>query len=147
MAKNSRGLTLRPLWIITSYQNNRINTLTIDSDGNNGGDDFLPVFSFEEEAEAFLHCFETDEERGWRRRETAPGELVSILMGPCARVRWVALDPLPLGTWWFAEALPLVSLTRERFVRALLGERGVPAKSRACLVHEQGTFSVKDECS
>src|SRR4051794_18947955 len=116
MAKNSRGLTLRPLWLITRYQNNRINPLTLDPDSYNGGDDFLPVFSFEEEADAFLHFFETNEERGWRRRETCTGELVSILLGPCAHVRWVVLDPLPLGMW-FAEVLPLVSVPRERFMQ------------------------------
>ena len=45
------ALARRPLWIITSYRNNRMEVLTIDPEGNGGS---LPVFSFEEEAKTFL---------------------------------------------------------------------------------------------
>ena len=52
----------------------------------------LPVFSFEEEARMFLELGALD---GWRVREPAVGKLTSVLFGPCAGVRRVALDPLP----------------------------------------------------
>ena len=111
------SLTRRPLWIIISYQNNRMNALTLDPDSDGG---FLAVFSFKEEAEAFLSLLEDDHKRGWQSRQTAAGELVSILMGPCASVKGVALDPLPL--WLSRAMLRFVSVNRERFVRYLLEE-------------------------
>ncbi len=92
-------LARRPLWIITSYCNNRMEVLTLDPDGELGGGASLPVFSFEEEAQAFLGLSEDDQEEGGRRwlcRETTAGELVSVLLAPCAGVRQVTLDPLPL---------------------------------------------------
>ena len=32
---------------------------------------------------------------GWYVKTCTPGELFSLLAGPCARVEWVALDPRP----------------------------------------------------
>jgi hypothetical protein len=32
---------------------------------------------------------------GWYAKTCTPGELFSLLAGPCARVEWVALDPRP----------------------------------------------------
>ena len=64
--------------------------LTVDLDGTG---ETLPVFSFEEEAEMFLWLQTTEE--GREVRETTPGQLVSILYGPCADVGRVMLDPLP----------------------------------------------------
>jgi hypothetical protein len=84
MQKKSRSLARRPLWTIMGYQNNRINTLTIDPDGDGG---FLAVFSFKEEAEVFLSLLEDHEKSGWQSREVSAGELVSLLLGPCAGVR------------------------------------------------------------
>ena len=83
---------------------------------------FLPVLSFKEEAETFLWLLGDEEkEMGWRSRETTTGELVSMLLTPCANVKWVALDPLPLS---FGRAtLPFVSINRERFVQELMEER------------------------
>jgi hypothetical protein len=117
-----RGLVLRPLWIITSHDNNQMEVLTIDSDDDDGGS-FLAVFSFEEEAQTFLSLLEDDEKKkGWSIRQTSPGELVSVLLAPCAHAKGVALDPLPPLP--FARVmLPLVKLSRERFVRYLLEER------------------------
>jgi hypothetical protein len=92
--------------------------LTIDPDGNGGS---LPVFSFKEEAQTFLGLSENDQEEGrrWRIRETTPGELVSVLLAPCAGVRQVALDPLPLPLSRLM--FSFCSLARKRFVEDLLG--------------------------
>ena len=115
MQNKSRSLTRRPLWIIMSYQNNRMDALTLNPDSDGG---FLAVFSFKEETEAFLSLLEDDQKSDWRSRQTTAGELVSILLGPCAGVRGVALDPLPL---FFGRAtLSLVRANRERFVQNLL---------------------------
>jgi hypothetical protein len=120
--KNSGGgLMLRPLWIIASHKNNRMDVLTIDPDDDGGS--FLALFSFEEEAQTFLGLLEDDEKKkGWSIRQTSPGELVSVLLAPCAHAKGVALDPLPPLP--FARVmLPLVKVKRELFVRYLLEER------------------------
>jgi hypothetical protein len=117
MQNKGGSLTRRPLWIIISYQNSRMDALTLDPDSDGG---FLAVFSFKEEAEAFLSLLEDDQKSDWRSRQTTAGELVSILMGPCASVKGVALDPLPL--WLSRAMLRFVSVNRERFVRYLLEE-------------------------
>jgi hypothetical protein len=117
MLSRSRGLSRRPLWIIQSYQNNRMDVFTIDPDSDGG---FLAVFSFKEEAEAFLSLLEDDQKSDWQGRQTSVGELVSVLLGPCAGVRRVALDPLPSSCW--RVTLPLVSVDKERFVQELMEE-------------------------
>ena len=122
MPNKSRAVTRRPLWIISCYENNRMDTLTIGPDLDGG---FLAVFSFEEEAEAFL-CLLGDEEKeeekkGWHSEQTTAGGLVSVLLGPCAHVNGVALDPLPLPLG--RAMLPLVSMSRDPFFRYLLEER------------------------
>jgi hypothetical protein len=89
----------------------------------------LPVFSFEEEAEMFLHLGGYGYS-GWRTRESSPGELVSVLLGPCADVEGVALDPLPE---MLADAtIELVEVERGRFVGQLLerGANGLVAQAR-----------------
>ena len=81
----------------------------------------LPVFSFEEEAEMFLHLGGYADS-GWRARESCAGELVSVLLGPCTDVGGVALDPLPEmledGT------LGLVGVGRRRFLGQLMASKG-----------------------
>jgi hypothetical protein len=119
------ALARRPLWIITCYRNNRMEVLTVDPDGDGGS---LPVFSFKEEAKTFLGLSENDQEEGrrWRSRETTAGELVSVLMAPCAEVRQVALDPLPLTLGMGRLMASLCSVARERFVEELLRKRREP---------------------
>jgi len=128
MPNKTSALGLRPLWIITSYQHNQMEILTVDPDGDGG---FLPVFSFEEEAEAFLQLLgDEGNKTGWRSKETTAGELISVLLAPCAEVKWVAPDPLPLS--YGGADLALVSVNRYRFKdlmeehRSLAGEP-VPA--------------------
>ncbi len=83
--------------------------------GGNG--EILPVFSFEEEAEAFLMLGETGMD--WQARETTVGELISLLYGPCAGVKRVALDPLPVvgGEMVF----DLAGWGRRDFLRGFVG--------------------------
>src|SRR5918995_3299437 len=104
----------RSFWLIVTRSHGRMEVLTIDA----GGETVLPLFSFQEGVELFLHL----QARGadWWPRETTTGELVSLLLGLCARVDKVALDPLPgLGE---REILGLVSTGRRHFLRHLLGE-------------------------
>ncbi len=66
-----------PLWILEGDQNDWPEVFTLDPNSDGG---FLPVFSFREEAEAFLHLVVVADEgrkarEDWRIRETAPGEL------------------------------------------------------------------------
>lgn len=86
-----------------------------------GGEEVLPVFSFEEEAELFLWLGAGSGRsawRGWKIRETGAEELASLLLGPLSSVGRVALDPLP---GWVSEAvLGLVSVGRREFVTRLL---------------------------
>ena len=77
----------------------------------------------------FLSLLEDDEKKnmGWSIRQTAPGELVSVLLAPCADARGVALDPLPPLSFVARTMLPLVMrVKRNLFVRYLLDE------GRAC---------------
>jgi hypothetical protein len=111
-------------WMIASDDaNGRIEPLCVQA----GTAMVLAVFSFEEEAEMFLHLGGYDGGR-WRVRESGAGELVSVLCGPCIDVWGVALDPLPEmlkdGT------LSLVGVGRRRFLRQLLA-RGRSERPRA----------------
>ncbi len=89
--------------------------------GLEGGNEALPIFSFEEEARLFLHL--RGLRKGWRIRETTDAELISVLLGQHADAEWVALDPIPeIG----GEALVgIVSLRRENFVGLLKLETSV----------------------
>jgi hypothetical protein len=97
-------------WLIARLEGGRIEWLTV-------GQETLPVFGFPEEAELFLRLGGLGD--GWRARESRPGELTSVLAGPCRGVGRVALDPTPAmlrdGT------MPLVSVDRGRFLRRFLG--------------------------
>jgi hypothetical protein len=118
MLNKSSALGRRPLWILTRYRHNHMEPLTLDADGEGG---FLPVFSFEEEAQAFLELL-GEEGKGtrWRIRETSPEELISVLLALCAQVKRVALDPLPLSCG--KAVLPFISVKRNHFVQDLMGE-------------------------
>ena len=115
MVSESSALLRRPLWIITNCQNDRAKLLTIDPDSEGG---FLAVFSFEEEAEAFLRLsVDGEDEKEWQSEPMETGELVSVLLGSCADVKRVALDPLPLPLG--RVMLPLVSMSRDTFLQYL----------------------------
>ena len=127
--KSRTLLTQRPLWIISRYENNRMEVFTTGLELDGG---FVGVFSFEEEAEAFLWLLGDDgKKKGWQSEQTTPGELVSVLLEACAEVKRVVLDPLPLALG--REMLPVVSVNRDVFLRGLSEERrrvaGEPAPS------------------
>ncbi len=66
----------------------------------------------------------------WQARESGAGELVSMLYGPCADVKEVALDPLPEMV--AERTVGLVSLLRERFIEAIT--TGKSSKVRGALL-------------
>lgn len=113
----------RPWWLIVSPKGGFLEVLVLKlADGER----MVPVFSFGEEAEMFLGLGATeDAETGdrWLVRETAPGELVSLLLGPLSGAGRVALDPLP-GRLGGEAFLGLVSADREDFLASLLAVGG-----------------------
>ena len=118
------GAARGPLWLISKHENGRMVVLTIER-GNDG--ETLPIFSHEEEAEMFLWLGAPG--TGWEVREIPREELISVLYGPCADVKKVALDPLPVvGGEMMVD---LVSLGRENFVRSFVGEREPSAPHRS----------------
>lgn len=91
----------------------QINVFTV---GLEAGREAMPVFSSEEEAEMFLWLQTTED--GWTVRETSPGQLTSVLYGPCADAEKVMLDPLSeIGA---GEQVGLVSIDRESFLERIL---------------------------
>ncbi len=103
-------------WLIAKHENRQVEFLTMAHDED--GEEILPVFSYEEEAEMFLHLGGYGDD-SWSERESSSGEIISVLCGPCSDVESVALDPLPGmvadGT------LCLVRLGRKRLLGWLLG--------------------------
>lgn len=81
-----------------------------------GREEVLPVFTAGWTARGYL--FAEAPGRGWYVRECSPGELVSLLSGPCAGVGWVALDPKPGHRDRYGA--PANAMPRENFVDYLL---------------------------
>jgi hypothetical protein len=135
-------------WLIAEKRNNGLEALTIRTDDEQ---ETLPVFSSGEEARISLRFGGVT--GGWRARESGAGELVSVLSGPCAGVKKVALDPsspemVVEGT------VGLVSLLRESFMNLImarrsgplrLGDDGVPEACMAILGPERRTRDGKTE--
>jgi hypothetical protein len=92
-----------------------------------GGERVLPVFSGEAEAEMYAWLGGPSGD-GLRGRRISVGELVSVLLDPSARVRSVALDPSPEMVE--TDALGLVSVTRERFLRWVADREQTPPRDR-----------------
>jgi hypothetical protein len=113
------GAPRRPLWLIANHENGWMDVFILGSDDDKKT---LPVFSFEEEAETFLRLGEM--ETGWRARETTGGELISLLHEPCASVKRVTLDPLPVVD---SEMIfDLAGSGREDFLRDFVGAASAP---------------------
>ena len=101
-----------PYWLLAKRRCGRFEVLTTSlADGRR----VLPVFSFEEEAALFL-CLGV--QGSWQVRRTGPGELASLLYGPCREVELVALDPVSEVETDMINRL--VSVERRRFVDILL---------------------------
>jgi hypothetical protein len=117
----SRRAGTQRYWVVakdTKDGVSQLELLTLDLDGTG---EALPVFSFEEEAEMFLWLQTTEE--GREVREITPGQLVSILYGPCADVGRVMLDPLPkIGA---RMQISLLGLDRNDFVESVMGARSL----------------------
>lgn len=116
----------RSFWLIGKYDNGWIDVLTVDSTGSV---ETLPVFSFQEEAEAFLWLSEMSD-IGWLVREITAGELVSVLNSLLKGVKKVTLDPLPVACG--GTMLDLVGWSKERFIRSLVGYIGLWLSVEAC---------------
>jgi hypothetical protein len=101
-------------WQITRNENGRLKFLTLSL---TGGEEVLPVFSSEEEAEMFLSLGQVGFDR-WQARQSTVGELISELYRSCADVKRVALDPSP--KMLIERMVGLVSLSREHFADLLV---------------------------
>src|SRR5215216_1121371 len=99
------------------------------------GGEALPVFSHEEEAERFVRLESSG--TGWRTRETSIRELVSVLLGPCVGVGWVALDPWP--EIHVEMVVGLIGVNRSDFVNLLVS--GIEASRSTARGHALGGFS------
>jgi len=108
-------------WLIAEKRNDRVEVLTIRTGGEQ---ETLVVFSSEEEAETILRFGGVT--GAWRARESSAGELVSVLYGPCAGVRKVALDPSPEMV--VEGTVGLVSLLRESFINLIMARRSGPLR-------------------
>jgi hypothetical protein len=107
----TEGTRRRPRWwLVAKTENGRVEFLITARDED--GEEILPVFGYEEEAEMFLWLEVSS--HGWRTRESSAGELISVLYGPCKGVEKVVLDPLP--QLLAEKTVGLVSMERERFV-------------------------------
>jgi hypothetical protein len=138
-----RAPGLASYWLIAKNENGWIEVLTLERDG----EQMLPVFSHEEEAEMFLRLGSVGEE--WGVSESWAGELVSVLYGPCAGVKEVALDPLPEMV--AQRTVGLVSLLRERFIEHITARRRLLMPSElgwglSLCEDEQSWRSEQDRC-
>lgn len=112
----ARGAAARKRFVLTGI-GPRTFWLVSDTEGgvpailSPGSEKALPIFSFEEEADMFIG-FPRD---GRRATLITEDELLGVLLGPCADVGWVLLDPLPDLAG--AEA---VGMRRETLVERLL---------------------------
>jgi hypothetical protein len=108
----------RRFWLLARHRTGGMAVLTTNLAR---GGKALPVFSFGEEANMFLRLGALGHD--WRARETAGGELVSVLCGPCAGVDRVVLDPIPLPGPLIEGLNGLLSTGGEAFMRSLLNPR------------------------
>jgi hypothetical protein len=100
-------------YVVTRDGEKGLEVLRVLLEGKGG---VLPVFSAGWAARGYL--FAEAPGGGWYVRACTPDELVSLIVGPCAGVEWVALDPRP-GLRSGGEAATV--MPRENFVDYLLG--------------------------
>ena len=107
------GRAARLHYVVAGEGEKGLEVLRVPLEGKGG---VLPVFSAGWAARGYL--FAEAPGGGWYVRAYTPGELGSLLVGPCAGVEWVALDPRP-GPRSGGEAATL--MPRENFVDYLSG--------------------------
>lgn len=100
-------------WLIVKDETKQEEVLTV---GLNSREEALPIFCFEEEASMFLSLEML--EAGWKLAKVPAGELALKLFGSCARVGFVALDPLPELVR--QKMVGLVSVRKEQFMDSLI---------------------------
>jgi hypothetical protein len=96
--KQRRGLATgaperRPVpwhYVVVKDSDNGLEVLRVSVRGKG---EALPVFSDGWAARGYL--FAEAPGGGWYVKTCAPGELVSLLLGSCAGLEWVMLDPRP----------------------------------------------------
>lgn len=110
------GTAPRSYWLIERHNSGQLDVFTFDLYG--GDEEVLPIFSSGEEATEVLRLGMWT--AGWRARKTTIEKLTSVLLGPCAGVRRIALDPwLDIDTEMM---VALIGIRREDFVGLLTGE-------------------------
>jgi hypothetical protein len=77
-------------YVVVRHRDKGLEVLRIPPEGK---DQVLPVFSAGWAARGYL--FAEAPGGGWYVRACIPRELISLLVGPCASIEWVALDPRP----------------------------------------------------
>ncbi len=112
-AGSLRRAASRRYWVIAKAGFGWLEPLAIGLDVKGRA---LPLFTFEEEAEMFLWF--RKEEYGWKVMETTPGQIVSILYGPCADSGTVLLNPLPEIE--ACARIDTVSVDRNEFVGSII---------------------------
>ena len=99
-------------WVLVSAGNGPTEVLTLGRDG----EEVLPVFSHEEEAEMYLRLGGLGD--AWRVVGSRAGGVISVLYGLRPDTSAVALDPLP--TMIGEGTVGLVCLPRARFVKGMM---------------------------
>jgi hypothetical protein len=122
----------RTHWLIVKHGVSGMDVLTIHL---GGGAEVLVVFTFEEEAWDFLDSRFGASGEGWEARQTWPGELASVLYGPCSAAKVVVLNPPPEAVEK-GESAGLQAVDRDDFLGMLLGEG--PAGARAVSIRTIG---------
>jgi len=122
-----RRAGMQRYWVIAKDAKDRFGQLDLLAVDLEGAGEALAVFSFEEEAEMFLWLKRTED--GREVKEITPGQLVSILYGPCADVGRVVLDPLPeIGA---SMQIRPSSMDRRDFVESVMGARSLEPPYKA----------------
>jgi hypothetical protein len=124
----------RPHWLIAKHGVSGMDVLTIHL---GGGAEVLAVFAFEDEARVFVDSRFGASGEGWEARQTWPGELASVLCGPCSAAKGVVLDPLPEAVEE-GESARLQTVDRDDFLGMLLGEG--PAGIRPVFSRTRGSY-------
>jgi hypothetical protein len=122
-SRRSSQLSAPTFWLICKWLNGRLPVLALDRRSlpdNVLQDKILPVFGYEEEAQAFLKLGGVGD-WGWMVRESGVEELLWLLCGPeGVVVKEVALDPMPEMV--IEGTVGLVSMFREPFIERLIAK-------------------------